>query len=353
MKILHTADLHLKEYADERWQTLEKIFDVARQEKIDLLIISGDLFDKNYEADNLRPKIRKVFSKNGFKILIIPGNHDQDSYPSGFYFGEDVQILRDIKEPFVTQHLKVWGFPFEAIDGKEILYRLHLLSENLRENKKNILLYHGELLDAFFSRNDFGDEGRERYMPLRISYFNNLKLDYVLAGHFHSKFEVFRLKEGGYFVYPGSPISITKRETGKRCVNIFELGEPPQRYHLQTPYYEEAIIAFEPKKKINPLEEVEKRLNQLEPEAKIILRVKGFIDGEALGTNEEKLTTQIKELTAEKCIEQNFEFKDISKIMADDLWLSFREKMEFSDWDDEVKKKMQEVTLQAFVGCQK
>jgi len=353
MKILHTADIHLKEYGDERWQTLEKLINIGCQEKINLLIISGDLFDKDFDADNLRPRIRKVFSKTGFKILIIPGNHDQDSYHSGFYFGEDVQILRDIKEPFETQHLRVWGFPFEAIDGEKILYKLYLLSKDLKPDKKNILLYHGELLDSFFSRKDFGEEGRERYMPLKISYFKNMNLDYVLAGHFHSKFEVFRLEGGGYFVYPGSPISITKRETGKRQANIFELNESPQGYPLQTPYYKEVIIAFDPLKKINPLDEVEKRLNQLEPEAKIILSVKGFIDGEALGINEEKLVEQIKELAAKRCVEQHFEFKDISKIWADDLWLNFKEKMEKSEQSQEIKKRMLEVTLQAFIGCQK
>jgi len=44
MKILHTADLHLKEYGDERWETLQKLIDIAKKEKIDLFVICGDLF---------------------------------------------------------------------------------------------------------------------------------------------------------------------------------------------------------------------------------------------------------------------------------------------------------------------
>ncbi len=348
MRIFHTADIHLKEYADERWHTLEKIVDVARQEKIDLLIISGDLFDKNYEADKLRAKIRRLFSKTGFKILIIPGNHDQDSYPPGFYFGEDVKILRDLKKPFENQQLRVWGFPFESIDSEKILYKLYLLGQDLRRDKKNILLYHGELLDSFFSRKDFGDEGRERYMPLKISYFENLNLDYVLAGHFHSKFEVFKLERGGYFIYPGSPLSITKREIGKRRANIFELGKPPQAYPLKTPYFEEVIITFNPLKRRNPLEEVKERVSKLEAEAKIILTVNGFVDGQVWSLNEEELVEKIKELTVARCVEQHFEFKDISKILTDDLWLSFKEKMENSGQSQEAKKRIEEVAIQAF-----
>lgn len=352
MKILHTADIHLKEFGDERWQTLEKLIEVGRREKIDFLIISGDLFDKNFEAGQLRPKVRQVFSKTGFKILIIPGNHDQNSYPPGFYFGEDVEILRDLNKPFENQQLRVWGFPFESIDSEKILYKLYLLSQDLKEDKKNILLYHGELLDSFFSRKDFGDEGRERYMPLKISYFQNLNLDYVLAGHFHKKFEFFKLERGGYFIYPGSPLSITKRETGKRQVNIFKLGEPPQGYSLPTPYFEEVVITFNPLKKRNPLEEVKKRLTELDPQAKIILTVKGFIDGQRLALNEEKIVEKLKELTGARCVEQRFEFKDISKVLTDDLWLSFREKMESSDHSQGVKKRIEEIALQAFIGIQ-
>ena len=31
MKILHTADIHLKKYKDERWQTLEKLIESGKE----------------------------------------------------------------------------------------------------------------------------------------------------------------------------------------------------------------------------------------------------------------------------------------------------------------------------------
>lgn len=51
MRILHTADLHLKEYGDERWEALEELIEVGRKEKINLLVISGDLFDTEVEVE--------------------------------------------------------------------------------------------------------------------------------------------------------------------------------------------------------------------------------------------------------------------------------------------------------------
>lgn len=58
MKILHTADIHLRERHDERWKALQKIIEIGKREKIDVLAISGDLFDKGIDAEKLRPHIR-------------------------------------------------------------------------------------------------------------------------------------------------------------------------------------------------------------------------------------------------------------------------------------------------------
>ncbi|MHC1636382.1 MAG: metallophosphoesterase [Candidatus Methanospirareceae archaeon] len=63
---------------------------------MELFVISGDLFDKGIDAEILRPKIREIFSNNGFKIILIPGNHDSEAYKSGMYFGEDTIVLTDL-----------------------------------------------------------------------------------------------------------------------------------------------------------------------------------------------------------------------------------------------------------------
>ena len=175
MKILHTADIHLKEYNDERWQALQQLIAIGREEGIEIFVISGDLFDRGIDAEDLRPHIRALFSDIGFKICLIPGNHDRDAYSAGVYFGEDAVILTDVDSPFEYKGVKILGIPFEPIEGERILHKLHVLANILTPDTINIVLYHGELLDAFFSREDFGDEGPERYMPVKLSYFKDLK----------------------------------------------------------------------------------------------------------------------------------------------------------------------------------
>lgn len=353
MKILHTADIHLKEHKDKRWEALQRLIEVGKEEKIEVLVISGDLFDRGINAENLRPKIREVFSNTGFKIVLIPGNHDRDSYLSGRYFGEDAVILTNLSSPFEYKDVRIWGMPFEPLEGEKILNKLHSLANSLTPDKKNILLYHGELLDAFFSRGDFGDEGEERYMPVKLSYFKGLNIDYVLSGHFHSHFDVWEIESGRYFVYPGSPISITKRETGQRKVNIFEVGDSPQEYPLDTPHFEEVVIGFDPFKDKEPLEIVEEYFKALHPQARIILKVKGFINSEAIGMNETELVEQIKKIAAGRCAgdeDLSCEFRDIRIILEDDLFKSFIEKLKRSDYEEEKKRQMRDLVIKAMMG---
>jgi DNA repair exonuclease SbcCD nuclease subunit len=353
MRILHTADIHLREYGDDRWKTLQKLIEIGKKEEVDIFVVSGDLFDGEIDAEVLRPKIREVFSNNGFKIIIIPGNHDIESYEGGKYFGEDTVVLNDLNEPFEYKDLNIWGLPFEPIEGEKILDKLHLLSNNLAKDKKNILLYHGELLDAFFSRKDFGEEGEGRYMPVKLSYFKDLNVDYVLAGHFHSKFDMWRLENGGYFVYPGSPVSITKRETGQRKVNIFEIGKPPGEYSLDTPHFEEVVIEFNPLRKENPLDMVKENLERVRPEASIILTIKGYINLEEIKMSETELIKQVKEIIKDRCTKEDFkpEFKDIHTILEDDLFKSFVKKLEEKDYDEERKKQLLDVAIKAMMDA--
>jgi len=350
MKILHTADIHLREYEDDRWKTLQRLIEIGKKEKIELFVISGDLFDKDVNAKNLKPEIRKLFSDTGFKIVIIPGNHDSESYKSGMYFGEDVIILTDLNEAVEYKDVKIWGLPFEPIEGEKILNKLHSLANNLATDKTNILLYHGELLDAFFSRKDFGEEGEGRYMPVKLSYFKDLNIDYILAGHFHSKFDMWKLENGGYFVYPGSPISITKREIGQRKVNIFEVGEPPKEYLLDTPHFEEVVIEFDPFVEKNPVEVVKEHLERVHSEARIILTVKGYINSGKTKMSEVELVKQIKEIIREKqVVEKHIEFKDIHTILEDDLFRNFMKKLEQTDYNEEKKKQLRNLAIKAMM----
>lgn len=350
MKVLHTADIHLREYQDERWGALQELIKVGKNNNVDIFAISGDLFDKGVDAENLRPQIREVFSNTGFRVLIIPGNHDSESYKSGMYFGEDVLILDG--SPVEYGDVCIVGIPFETIYGEELIRKIKNVTEVFGLNAKNILLCHGELLDAYFSRSDFGAEGKERYMPFKLSYFDEVNVNYVLAGHFHSKFEVWQLKNGGYFIYPGSPISITKRELGQRKVNIFEIGKPPSGLALDTPHYEQVIIELDPFSNDDPVEIVKQNLKALHPKAIATLTVKGYINSEIIQISEADIIAHIKEIASDKCEDECYEFKDISRILENDLFKSYSEKIRDAGYEEEKIKQLYDIAIRAMIRAE-
>lgn len=86
MKLLHTSDWHLGKRLenlsrlDEQKEVLIEICEIAEVEKVDAVIVSGDLFDTynpSAEAVDLFYKTLKRLANNGKRAVIaIAGNHD-------------------------------------------------------------------------------------------------------------------------------------------------------------------------------------------------------------------------------------------------------------------------------------
>ncbi len=86
MKILHTADWHLGKRLDsfsrmeEQKLVLNEICEIAEQQSVDAVIVSGDLFDAfnpPVEAIELLYKTLKRLTNNGRRpVIAIAGNHD-------------------------------------------------------------------------------------------------------------------------------------------------------------------------------------------------------------------------------------------------------------------------------------
>ena len=93
MKIIQTSDLHLSSKKPERTKALENIISRAMEQKTDLVLISGDLFDSDEQADVMRPILRNMLSTLPFTIIAIPGNHDMGSYRSDLNFGNSIKIM--------------------------------------------------------------------------------------------------------------------------------------------------------------------------------------------------------------------------------------------------------------------
>ncbi|MFO8007859.1 MAG: metallophosphoesterase [Candidatus Brocadiia bacterium] len=348
MKILHTADVHLQQEGDERWDALEQVVALGRAQEVGLLAISGDLFDAEVDAEALRPALRALLGGHDFPVLLLPGNHDQHAYRPGFYFGENVHVLTEA-EPVSVGQVMLVGLPYRDLRGERLVARLRQAGDTVADADTSILLYHGELLDALpvdTERADFGPEGPARHMPVALRYFEDVPVDYVLAGHFHSRFQEWALPGGGFFVYSGSPVSITRRETGRRAVNLFSVGEPPRAQMLDTPHFERVHVRLDPFAGGDPAEAVRGGLDRAHPAAKILLEISGYMDGADLGRTEEELAAELEAL-AVGCAEFTFAVRDVSRLVGTSLFAEFRQRAEQQTDSPDRREELTRIALRA------
>ncbi|HEY8504959.1 MAG TPA: exonuclease SbcCD subunit D [Gemmataceae bacterium] len=92
MKILHTADWHLGDRlgridrTDDLRRAVERVAGYCAQEKVDVLLVAGDLFSELARPDSLRETIRHWqdvfadFLHRGGTILTLTGNHDNEGF---------------------------------------------------------------------------------------------------------------------------------------------------------------------------------------------------------------------------------------------------------------------------------
>jgi exonuclease SbcD len=322
MKILHTSDVHIGEYGDDSWKAFEYLTKIAGREKVNFFVVSGDLFDKKSSFDKLYHEIRPLLKSAEYEFVIIPGNHDERAFGSDAFLGENVKIIRNLTEPLEYEKLRFFGFPFKNISSGEVRNNLRKIKELALEDKTNILLFHGELLDHSFMGSDFGDE-ESNYMGVRLSFFEGLNLKYVLAGHFHTNFQVYEFDREGFFVYPGSPVSITRKETGRRSVDLFEVGNPPSQYSIDTPYYEKISFSVYPEDKVEPLIRIKERIKEFPKEARILLSLTGYTE-----EKEEDFHKKIKDFEEKfPNLEIENRVRGIKKLTEDELFGAFVEKL--------------------------
>lgn len=145
MKILHTSDWHIGKYLyevnliEEQQHVLSQLIKVIEDEKPDLLIIAGDIYDRAIPMPESIRLVDEIITKIilDFKlpIIIISGNHDS---PDRLAFGSKIfssnklfikTSINDVFEPlfFADEYGEVvfWTIPYIPID----LYRAFFNSE--------------------------------------------------------------------------------------------------------------------------------------------------------------------------------------------------------------------------------
>jgi len=337
MKLLHTADIHLSSDKAERLEALEEIIKKGNDRDVSLLLVSGDMFDRNVDVEEMRTRIRPLFSDNDFETLVISGNHDKDAFRKEDYFGEDLETLDE--KPFEVKEydeMKVVGLPYTT-DGFENL--VDSLSEEVEPDKTNVLMIHCTLLG---SSGGFGNE--EKYLPVSPEQIAQAEYDYVLAGHIHSSATK---KEIGdtVFAYSGSPVSISKDETGSRSVWELDTEEEGlSRIKLDTHHYQKFTLELVPGKEEERIGNILDSLDANELEnATILVKATGFTK-ENVKKLKESITSRVEDLDPESLEADFSELMSVSSLIDSPIYEQFKGKLEERNLEspEKVEKKFLE-----------
>lgn len=320
-KIIHTSDLHLSEEKPETIDALDKILQLAKENEVDLVTIAGDIFDTVEDAEALRPTLRSKLSNLDFEIIAIPGNHDIESYSGNLNFGSSLTLATEKPyQVFKRKDTTIVAVPYVDRPNEELLRQLR---EEAEKVDSCVLLLHCTL-DIGCKASDFGEE-HSQYFPISMGVIESLGFDHVLAGHFHRTPQLRKIKDKGYFVYPGSPVSLSKNETGKRSVVLFDEWESPISVSLESFYFDAEEFFVTPEEEDRVLGEIEEWYSARSGDnCTLMVTVDGYTT-----LDENDFIDQIKQ--ASENAEHEILFRDVSKVVCHPLYLAFLEKLNGKD----------------------
>ena len=219
MKFVHIADIHFdrpfinlsdkENLGDlrrlEQREVFKNVINYIKEKNIELLLISGDLYEHKYVKKSTIEFINNLFKEiPNTQIFISPGNHDpflKNSYYNTFKWNSNVKIFNNQLEKYSFKEIDIYGYGFDDFYCKGVNLKDFYIED---ENKINILIMHGSL--------DATTEYENVYNPIKRKELQDINFDYVALGHIHKinygKQETERL------VYPGSLVALGFDEPG-------------------------------------------------------------------------------------------------------------------------------------------
>ncbi len=227
MKFIQASDLHidsplrgLDKYEDAPADMIrsatrdafENLVDLAIDERVEFVILSGDLADGDWKNTQtmlwLNGQFRRL-EEDGIQVYTIRGNHDAQNNLS-----KSITLAGNVHE-FPTK-----PYTFKDPKGK---YAIHGQSYPSREVKDNLVKDYPEAIDGMFNigmlhTNLIGSSEHANYAPTTMDELKAKGYDYWALGHVHNKAI---LHEYPHIIYPGNTQGRNIHETGERgCFQV-------------------------------------------------------------------------------------------------------------------------------------
>lgn len=230
IRILHAADLHLDalfrglspelavQARREQLELPRRISELARSCGAQILLLSGDLFDRPQATLDSREALAAALGSLDIPVFIAPGNHDYFTYDSPYFLGKFPENVHIFTEQTISSlvlpglNCRVYGAGYRDMDCPD------LLQDFRRQGSEqyHILVLHGEVT---------GSPGH--YCPVTRGEIAASNLSYLALGHNHTAGSV--LAGATLCAWPGCPMGRGFDETGPKGVYLVDLTETGAR----------------------------------------------------------------------------------------------------------------------------
>jgi len=173
VKILHTADIHLRDKNGEaQAKAFADIIALAQEHKPNMLLIAGDLFDSGFESKSEKSYMVSLLSKiPDIPVFMVAGNHDSLPCYKDITLPENVHLFGSEMGKVSLDGVDVYGISMSANYSRESLVEDFRVDDN---SKINIILLHGDL------------DVSSAYNPFTSTQLSQTGADYVALGHVHT-----------------------------------------------------------------------------------------------------------------------------------------------------------------------
>ncbi|WP_281886159.1 DNA repair exonuclease [Paenibacillus sp. YYML68] len=260
-RFIHAADLHLDSpfkgltglperlrdaVRDSTLQALNRLVELAVQERVDFIVLAGDIYDAKERSLRAQLRLQQCFEKlaaEGIQVLLIHGNHDpmQDGYTASLKVPDTVTVFGcEAVESVIVR--AAGGEPLARVSGMSFAHAA--VKDNLALGYRG-LGDQGLFEIALLHTNVDGNGEHGNYAPCRLSDLLGRGIDYWALGHVHTRRV---LHERPWVVYPGNIQGRHIREQGaKGCyvVDVNAGGEAALTFHaLDSWRWEQAELSI-------------------------------------------------------------------------------------------------------------
>lgn len=237
MKVLSTADLHLgagitAKMRSNRFLVFHRILNIVKEEKVDILLISGDFLEQDRIIPSEVKEIIRELSELETQVFISPGNHDPYTIVSKyaeFKWPENVKVFRD-PETVILEKLPVTvtGAGFKNIYERDSLFAksVEIFNQTLKGLSKDEDLSGTSIKNYLHLASFHGEvETNSLYNPISKIDLARSNFNYVALGHIH-KGELELQRAGDtYYAQTGTPEPLDLGDTGVRGVYLLDFAE--------------------------------------------------------------------------------------------------------------------------------